>query len=272
MVNNMSIETMSRMTRPEDGERGLGASHRRGGTGWASYRRPPEGLVKALDRVESPTSKAPGAERKVESMRDKGAKRPASWKLHIDDGCMGRGEAMNYLPVLAWSMGRNSVCMPGSDNDFWDVKWGNSWDVKWGNSWDVNNDNKVNIEFDNINGHFNYNRFNIFHYCIFGSEIWLYDKHHLGFRDSRSIGQGVDHDDIIIDYEYCKNTGFFGYSESYIISRLFMHELGHNIGLGEGFGGSKSVMARTNGWDVDLDYYSAWSRIDYYYSKWRNTR
>jgi len=62
-----------------------------------SYRHPPEdrrseGLVKALVRVESPTSKAPGAERKVESMRDKGAKRPASWKLHIDDGCMGGGE------------------------------------------------------------------------------------------------------------------------------------------------------------------------------------
>jgi len=49
--------------------------------------------------------------------------------LHIDDGCMGGGEAIDYLPVLAWSMGRNSVCMPGSDNDFWDVKWGNGWDV-----------------------------------------------------------------------------------------------------------------------------------------------
>ncbi|RLF66045.1 MAG: hypothetical protein DRN57_07840 [Thermoplasmata archaeon] len=33
-------------------------------------RRPPEGLLKALERVES--------------MRDKGAKRAASWKLHID--------------------------------------------------------------------------------------------------------------------------------------------------------------------------------------------
>ena len=99
-----------------------------------SYRHPPEdrrstGLVKALVRVESPTSKAPGAERKVESMRDKRAKRAASGKLHIDDGCMGGGEAIDYLPVLAWSMGRNSVCMPGSDNDFWDVKWGNGWDV-----------------------------------------------------------------------------------------------------------------------------------------------
>ena len=58
----MREEIMSRMTRPEDGERGLGASHRRGVTGRASYRRPPEdrrseGLVKALVRVESPTSK-----------------------------------------------------------------------------------------------------------------------------------------------------------------------------------------------------------------------
>ena len=66
---------------------------------------------------------------RVETQRYKGAKRAASWKLHIDDGCMGGGEAIDYLPVLAWSMGRNSVCMPGSDNDFWDVKWGNGWDV-----------------------------------------------------------------------------------------------------------------------------------------------
>ncbi|MDG6225691.1 MAG: hypothetical protein QCI82_09280 [Candidatus Thermoplasmatota archaeon] len=29
-------------------------------------------------------------------MRDKGAKRPASWKLHIDDGCMGGGESILY--------------------------------------------------------------------------------------------------------------------------------------------------------------------------------
>ena len=133
MVNNMSIETMSRMTRPEDGQKGKGFGHRRGGEG-GRFWHPPEdrrsaGLVKALVRVESPTSKAPGVKRKVESMRDKGAKRAASGKLHIDDGCMGGGEAIDYLPVLAWSMGRNSVCMPGSDNDFWDVKWGNGWDV-----------------------------------------------------------------------------------------------------------------------------------------------
>jgi len=133
MVNKMREDIMSQMTRPEDGERGLGASHRRGGTGRASYRRPPEGAhlrnFPVGKRGASATSKAPGAERKVESMRDKGAKRAASGKLHIDDGCMGGGEAIDYLPVLAWSMGRNSVCMPGSDNDFWDVKWGNGWDV-----------------------------------------------------------------------------------------------------------------------------------------------
>jgi len=96
MVDTMRGEIMSQMTRPEEGERGLGASHRRGGTGRASYRRPPEGLVKALIRVESPTSKAPVAKRKVESMRDKGAKRTADRKLHIDDGCMGGGGSVRF--------------------------------------------------------------------------------------------------------------------------------------------------------------------------------
>ena len=99
MVNKMSKGFMSQMTRPEEGERGLGASHRRGGTGRASYRRPPEGShlrnFPEGKRGASATSKAPGAKRKVESMRDKGAKRAANRKLHIDDGCMGGG---NVIP------------------------------------------------------------------------------------------------------------------------------------------------------------------------------
>jgi len=97
----MSKGFMSRMTRPEEGERGLGASHRRGGTGRASYRRPPEGShlrnFPEGKRGASATSKAPGVERKVESMRDKGAQRAASGKLHIDDGCMGGGGSLNVF-------------------------------------------------------------------------------------------------------------------------------------------------------------------------------
>ena len=124
--------------RPEEGERGLGASHRRGGMGVASYRRPPEGLVKALDRVESPTSKAPGAKLKVESMRDKGAKRAASGKLHIDDGCMGGGEAVKHTRTL-------------SENEFKKDLY-----------------NKVY----NGNEGFTQNRKDIFHYCICADEIW----------------------------------------------------------------------------------------------------
>jgi len=87
MVNKMREDIMSQMTRPEDGERCSEVSHRRGGMERDCYRRPPEGLLKALERVES--------------MRDKGAKRAASWKLHIDDGCMGGGEAVDYKPMIS---------------------------------------------------------------------------------------------------------------------------------------------------------------------------
>ncbi|MFO8051127.1 MAG: hypothetical protein R6V01_05440, partial [Thermoplasmatota archaeon] len=100
MVDHMEGITVE-ANRPEEGQKGLGFGHRRGGTGRASYRRPPEGShlrnFPEGKRGASATSKAPGAKRKVESMRDKGAKRAASGKLHIDDGCMGGGgEIIHY--------------------------------------------------------------------------------------------------------------------------------------------------------------------------------
>ena len=48
-------------------------------------------------REESPTSKAPGAKRRVESRRGKRAQRAARPKLHIDDGCMGGGGSIGYF-------------------------------------------------------------------------------------------------------------------------------------------------------------------------------
>ena len=207
MVNKMSKGFMSQMTRPEEGERGLGASHRRGGTGRASYRRPPAGShlrnFPEGKRGASATSKAPGAERKVESMRDKGAKRAANRKLHIDDGCMGGGGSkINYEKSTTFD------------------------------------------EFDDIKkDYFDWNkRGKVFHYCLFCKDTRDSKGTHWGIAEKLNINgttsynpnyhgtgkESKDADDFMVKSEEGK---FLNPDKAERQAGVFMHELGHNLGL-----------------------------------------
>ncbi len=241
MVYEMREEIMFRMTRPEDGERGLGASHRRGGTGRASYRRPPEdrrseGLVKALVRVESPTSKAPGAERKVESMRDKRAKRAASGKLHIDDGCMGGGEGIECTEHLYYD-----------PNEYWSLKDGTGdWDTP--RRKDGSNNDFYDYKFDS--NYFDPDRKGIFHYCIIASYIDVQ-----GF-DTNGVAEvnGPGGDDFTVGKSEISGglTAF---------TKVWMHEFGHNLGLVH-VNNKNTVMYGSGAENAKC--------IDYLYSGWKD--
>jgi len=195
-----------------------------------SYRRPPEGLVKALDRVESPTSKAPVAKRKVESMRDKGAKRTADRKLHIDDGCMGGGKSVPFIEHFDW--------YPGHDDGMDELKWGG----------DVNKNGVIDGSEKGEVGHFHFNRWHIFHYCLLGNERigqkWYEDKEGIAERGGDDFALWMDQIHTI------KNE-----------AQTFMHELGHNLDLGHCNDGH---CAMETGLHLnDVTYCSdCWSKID----------
>jgi len=233
MVYEMREEIMFRMTRPEEGERGLGVSHRRGGTGWDSYRRPPEGAhlrnFPVGKRGASATSKAPGVKRKVESMRDKGAKRPANRKLHIDDGCMGGGNGNIPHPAdgkLDWADGYVSA-------DFYDYKGSQANPTQYFD-WAARKD--------------------IFHYCIIAHQVTLLgdDADGWGEGPQPTDPQGTIGGDDFSMTDVGNNQ-----------AELFMHELGHNLGLTDKPTKSGKAMYRGPGYTGHVDYTSTdWNVID----------
>jgi hypothetical protein len=102
-------------------------------------------------------------------------------------------------------------------------------DIKWGENWDTNGNGRVDIGTDNLHGNFDVNRWKIFHYCLFvhtkdGGGLGTSEGPNWGFGDDFVIcdanigGDGWDNDWNWITHEI-KETS------------LFMHELGHNIGL-----------------------------------------
>lgn len=157
--------------------------------------------------------------------------------LHIDDGCMGGGgDIISHQDKTAFYM------KPGDNNDLWDYKWGNGWDLN-GNG--ILNSNEIAY----LHGHFNYNRWGIFHYCIFANDAETKDgSTHLGvsepsdwtYRDDFIIGDSNWHKSIpdIIALlgglpGWAVESMFLKGDDATCQAGVFMHELGHNLGLPE---------------------------------------
>ncbi|MBD3408209.1 MAG: hypothetical protein GF411_18955 [Candidatus Lokiarchaeota archaeon] len=121
-------------------------------------------------------------------MRDKGAKRAASGKLHIDDGCMGGGEEIPYDKYLTESEKDNDII----PNYFKKLPDGSA---------------------SNRNG--------IFFYCIMAYLEPDSDPDD-SLSSTSSLGESSGSPIVIFN-------GNFGTAGE--ISKTFMHELGHCLGL-----------------------------------------
>ena len=295
MMNNMSIETMSRMTRPEEGQKGLGFGHRRGGMGRDCYRRPPGGShlrnFPEGKRGASVTSKALAKQQlksRVESMRDKGAQRAASWKLHIDDGCMGGGTEVRDEEKTSIEE------IDGDNNDIYDIKWGNGWDK--------NNDKVLNPdEITQLSGNrFDVKRWGVFHYCLFANEAYHPSdkKTHLGIAEGSDPNSFYQDDLIIGDGDITKNIGtivnimgwpYFLVTGEWVAgcegikqAGVFMHELGHNLGLlhptpkfKDSHSGIPGIQYLSDGFGprdkhTCMNYWYILSMVEYMDSEWKS--
>ncbi|MBD3407139.1 MAG: hypothetical protein GF411_13555 [Candidatus Lokiarchaeota archaeon] len=143
-------------------------------------------------------------------MRDKGAKRAANRKLHIDDGCMGGGGSLGlYEEEIYWQSGGDTTRKSGATDDFKDFKGTGS----------------------GTSPYFDWsNRKDIFHYCLIVNTYIKTDG-------SKPVGTAEKPgDDIIIAHSEVPSgaTNF---------ARVFMHELGHNLKLEHAPGDSTTVMS-----------------------------
>lgn len=123
--------------------------------------------------------------------------------LHIDDGSFGGGN-----PILFSGSLYVEGTMKGNNNDFYDLKWGNGWDK--------NSNSIIDRKIDNLeDGNFTYQRYRVFHYCIFG-------ENYISAPNSTGRGE-TPGDDLFISYILLYSSRDF--------AATFMHELGHNLGL-----------------------------------------
>jgi len=123
--------------------------------------------------------------------------------LHIDDGCMGGGEAITMT------------------DDIKELDWQDEFlDLKWGDGYTINNWRNNDVTYG-TNNHFTKERWHIFHYCIFG-----YKKEG---SSANGVSEGPKHgfgDDIFIADAY---NDWPSYTSDQ--AQTLAHELGHNIGL-----------------------------------------
>jgi len=157
--------------------------------------------------------------------------------LHLDTGWMGGGQ--QGLP-FTWS-GISLDLRDGADNDIADYKWGQGWDIG-------SRINKVDYGIlsdtqppyfkprhdDNLHGYFDINRFHIYRYCLIATDAIEDDgTHHMGKGDANNI--------IIGDWSSTRFIQWIAFfipavgphvgDEDHQHAALFMHELGHTLGL-----------------------------------------
>jgi len=109
--------------------------------------------------------------------------------------------------------------------------------------------------------HFTPSRHNIFHYCIFGQNGWDSDYNFWG--GEYHFGQGEFNDDSFLIFD--KDNRDFADDEESKIAAVFMHELGHNIGLwtdGNHCSNSKCSMRKPSPEDSNGYCTICWSQID----------
>ena len=233
--------------RPEEGQMGSGFGHRRGGTGgrfwcpperssgwcrhstssypltlgeWRHQLRRHSTSSYDQQRVETQRDKGPGAQNLVIKSFSK-----HDIALHIDDGCMGGGEALT---------GSNF------DNDVTDTEFKNNY---YGNT-----------------AVFNSNRHNIFRYCL----IAPYHEGIYGEsfpQTNPTTGRRYSHygDRFIIADQEVRNEGLFDTETEW--SMNFIHELGHGLGLAHP---SDNDGNRQNDWDSITSMYTGiFDCVDY---------
>ncbi|RLF73991.1 MAG: hypothetical protein DRN55_01570 [Thermoplasmata archaeon] len=150
--------------------------------------------------------------------------------LHIDDGCMGGGEIVPHKDVIRFPWagsthntedrdGDGNPDSPGQLDDFFDFKYGG----------DDNFNGVIDGTETGSLGYFNHNRFGIFHYVLFTHETeswydppgpdpgqWFINAAGWGEQPARGTSDGND---------------FIITSRASNQASVFMHELGHNLGL-----------------------------------------
>ncbi|MFW6176223.1 MAG: hypothetical protein ACOC40_00840 [Thermoplasmatota archaeon] len=190
--------------------------------------------------------------------------------LHMDDGNMGGGEEIIEKDVTGFYK------KDGDDNDFYDYKWGNGWD----------RDSNGNIN-PGTNLHFSLDRWGKFHYCLFANDAeHSSGSNHMGISE---YDPGEFNDDFIIgDDNWHMSipeivTGIFGLSGvtlcpkgsySTVQAAIFMHELGHNLGLK--FTGGYQITGDEGyepyGHHSCMNYYYILSYVDYAGSEWNTVQ
>ncbi|MCU0798136.1 MAG: metallopeptidase family protein [Candidatus Thermoplasmatota archaeon] len=137
--------------------------------------------------------------------------------LHIDDGCMGGGgDKIDYIYEIydTWK---------NDDGDMYDFK-----------GHDANNNFKLDNSEEVTNPltgkpYFSSSRSKIFHYCLMA--YYLKGSHKtLGSSDGPNVKAGYDVGDLGGD-DITIFMGALGSANDAEVADVFMHELGHNLGL-----------------------------------------
>ena len=299
MYSTMCMTGKGDSYRAEDGQRGDGRwppQARDTGRGMRSrvevYRRPPDGAKRRRGALAEFRRRRKGCEcdgvgsRREETPRGKGAKRLAGPKLRIDRGGMGGGgEVSPYREKIVFDI--ETHIEDKSVFDFWDYKWGEGGGERGIQKYDpIQKCDYIDhyIEYGTTQHYFTKERWQIFHYCIFADEVItsVDGKSVLGLSelgDDFIIGDGrIETFDMLAYLKYLGaveallmyvvETNYVSSSHAVKQAGVFMHELGHNLGLDdpdgwEGFG-SLSDHSCMNSWYIlhDVKYtQSEWGTV-----------
>jgi hypothetical protein len=176
--------------------------------------------------------------------------------LHIDAGIMGGGGVVphnnpTYMPLPRDS----SIRKPGSMDDFYDYKWGG----------DRNHNGIIDGTESGSVGYFDYRRAGIFHYAMFAHQ----EKE---MRDNTPHwGAADEYNDIIVsdgDMRMWDAAFLIGSNSATVQAGMFMHELGHNLGLIYDPDGNGVENTDPFGTKTVMNYWFIISYVDYDTSEW----
>ncbi|MDG6226072.1 MAG: hypothetical protein QCI82_11250 [Candidatus Thermoplasmatota archaeon] len=182
------------------------------------------------------------------------------YSLHIDIGGMGGGTRIKYQKINYIGL----EPLYGNNNDIYDIKWGNNWSI----SYKEYTDSTYNIYtwYQGDNPQFNFSRFRIFYYCVIDEQLETDDNSIQNIIFRTHLGMPVKN-----NYEtFCISRGHpllnNGITEDLNVGGVFMHELGHCLGLdrdNEGFHGYDE-----NGSKTCMNYKYILNTIDYSCQEW----